>query len=212
MSTETQPSLAMGRVLTAAVLLSGDLTQAEDAVADAILLLDTDDFESEAFLMCVLILSIQRSRNSSKWSIRKRVEIPVTLPEELQNVLNLSLKLRHCFVLRVLLRLPKATCSQMLQVDDEELEKSVSSAAVELAVVRELMRSSEMISSLAFLRSLGTSASSRLFGIRSGSNYAGSSQKSYSLTVCCPTLYPKSSRTAAPLSKMKERWSFSENS
>jgi hypothetical protein len=141
MSTETPPSLAMGRVLTAAVLLSGDLTQAEDAVADAILSLDTDDFETEAFLRCVLILSIQRSRSSSKWSIRKRVEIPVTLPAELQNVLNLSLKLRHCFVLRVLLGLPKETCSQMLQVDDDELEKSVSSAAVELAVAREPMRS-----------------------------------------------------------------------
>jgi hypothetical protein len=146
MSTETQPPLVMGRVLTAAVLLFGDLTQAEDAVADAILSLDTDDFETEAFLMCVLILSIQRSRNSSKRSIRKTGEISVTLPAELQNVLNLSLKLRHCFVLRVLLGLPKETCGQMLQVDDDELEKSVSSAAVELAAVRE-MRSSEMISS-----------------------------------------------------------------
>jgi hypothetical protein len=141
------------------------MTQAEDAVADAILSLDTDDFETEAFLMCVLILSIQRSRNSSKWSIRKRVEIPVTLPAELQNVLNLPLKLRHCFVLRVLIGLPKETCSQMLQVDDDELQKSVASAAVELAVVCEPMRSSEMISSLAFLRSSGTSASCRLFGV-----------------------------------------------
>jgi hypothetical protein len=141
MSTEKQPLLAMGRVLTAAILLSGDLTQAEDAVADAILSLDTDDFETEAFLMCVLILSIQRSRNSSKWSIRERVKIPITLPAELQNVLNLSLMLRHCFVLRVLLGLPKETCGQMLQVDDDELEKSVSSAAVELAMPRELMRS-----------------------------------------------------------------------
>jgi DNA-directed RNA polymerase specialized sigma24 family protein len=147
MSTETQPPLAMGRVLTAAVLLSGDLTQAEDAVADAILSLDTDDFETEAFLMCVLILSIQRSRNSSKRSTRKTGEISATLPAELQNVLNLSLKLRHCFVLRVLLGLPKETCSQMLQVDDDEVEKSVSSAAIELAAVREPMRSSEMISS-----------------------------------------------------------------
>jgi hypothetical protein len=146
MSTETQPSLAMGRVLTAAVLLSGDLTQAEDAVADAILSLDTDDFETEAFLMCVLILSIQRSRNFSKRSIRKRGEISVTLPEELQNVLNLSLMLRHCFVLRVLLGLPKETCGQMLHIDDDEVEKSVSSAAVELAAVREPTRSSKMIS------------------------------------------------------------------
>jgi hypothetical protein len=147
MSTETQPPPAMGRVLTAAVLLSGDLTEAEDAVADAILSLDTDDFETEAFLMCVLILSIQRSHNSSKWSIRKKSEISVTLPAELQNVLNLSLKLRQCFVLRVLLGLPKETCSRMLQVDYDELEKSVSSAAVELAWVREPMRSSEMTNS-----------------------------------------------------------------
>jgi hypothetical protein len=146
MSTETQP-LAMGRVLTAAVLLSGDLTEAEDAVADAILSLDTDDFETEAFLMCVLILSIQRSRNSSKRSIRKKGEISITLPAELQNVLNLSSKLRHCFVSRVLLGLSKETCCQMLQVDDDELEKFVSSATVELAGVREPMRSSEMISS-----------------------------------------------------------------
>jgi hypothetical protein len=146
MSTETQPPLAMGRVLTAAVLLSGDLTEAEDAVADSILSLDTDDFETEGFLMCVLILSIQRSRNSSKRSLRKTGEISVTLPADLQNVLDLSLKLRHCFVLRVLLGLSKETCSQMLQVDDDELEKSVSSAAVELAGVREPMSSSEMIS------------------------------------------------------------------
>jgi hypothetical protein len=137
MSTGTQPALPLGRVLTAAVLLSGDMTQAEDAVADAILALDTDGFETEAFLLCVSILSIQRSRNSPKRSIRRTGEISITLPTKLQNVLNLSLKLRHCFVLRVLLGLPKKTCSQMLQVDDDELEKSVSSAAAQLVAMRE---------------------------------------------------------------------------
>lgn len=141
MSTETPTALAMGRVLTAAVLLSGDVTQAEDAVADAILSLDTDDFETEAFFTCVLILSIRSSRDYSKRSIRKKIDISPTLPAELQNVLNLSCKLRHCFVLRVLLGLTKETCRQMLQVDYDDLENSVSTAAVQLAAIGRRARS-----------------------------------------------------------------------
>ena len=135
MSTQTEPALAMRRVWTAAFLLSGDATQAEDAVADAILSTDTDEFETEAFMTRVLSLLIQRSRNSSKRSIRKTSEISVTLPAELQNVLSLPLRLRHCFVLRVLIGLPRETCHQMLQVNDDELEKSVSSAVVQLAAM-----------------------------------------------------------------------------
>ncbi len=132
----------MGKVLAAAVLLSGDVTQAEDAVADAILSLETDDFETEAFLTCVVILSIQRSRNSSKRWIRKTSEISVALPAELQNILSLSSKLRHCFVLRVVLGLPKETCRQMLQVDDNELEQSLCSATTQLATMGGPLRSS----------------------------------------------------------------------
>lgn len=130
-----QPAVAMGRVWTTVFLLSGDATQAEDAVADAILSSDTDDFETEGFMTCVLILSIQRSRNTSKRSIRKTSEIWVTLPAELQNVLSLPLRLRHCFVLRVLIGLPRETCQQMLQVNDDELENSVCSAVVQLAAM-----------------------------------------------------------------------------
>jgi DNA-directed RNA polymerase specialized sigma24 family protein len=135
MSTQTQPALAIRRVWTAAFLLSGDATQAEDAVADAILSTDTDDFETEAFMTRVLSLSIQRSRNSSKRSIQKTSEIWVTLPAELQHVLSLPLRLRDCFVLRVLIGLPRETCHQMLQVNDEELGNFVCLALAQLAAM-----------------------------------------------------------------------------
>jgi hypothetical protein len=143
MSTQMQPALALGTVLTAAVLLSGDITQAEDAAADAILALDTDDFETDALLTCILMLSIQRSHSSPKGPSGQTSGISATLPAELQNILCLSSKFRHCFVLRVLLGLPKETCHQMLQIDDDEFKQAISSAAVQLAAISAAMWSTK---------------------------------------------------------------------
>jgi hypothetical protein len=137
MTTETRPVLAIGKVFTAAVLLCADVAQAEDAVADAILSLETDNFGTEAFWTCVLFLSLQRSRNVSKRSTRKVYDMPYALPVELQRVLNLPWKLRHSFVLRTLLALPRDVCSQMLQMGDDEVENSVRAAALQLAAMRE---------------------------------------------------------------------------
>jgi DNA-directed RNA polymerase specialized sigma24 family protein len=55
------------------------------------------------------------------------------LPVELQHVLQLPRRLRQCFVLRVLLGMPRAVSAQLLDIDAGALDRSSGLAAQTLA-------------------------------------------------------------------------------
>jgi DNA-directed RNA polymerase specialized sigma24 family protein len=55
------------------------------------------------------------------------------LPPELRRVLSLSLDLRHCFVLRMLVGLSPQECSRLLHLDSRRVDEVAGAAAKELA-------------------------------------------------------------------------------
>ena len=47
--------------------------------------------------------------------------------------MRLSRRLRQCFVLRVLMAMPRQYCAELLRIDAEQVDANCSLAAVELA-------------------------------------------------------------------------------
>ena len=113
----------------AAVLLTADTAFAEEAVQEAILSLDMEDLSTDALLICVATLSIQRSYCPEATGN----QISLKLPEELRNVLKLPRMLRQCFVLRFLLGLPESICASLLHRDRQEICDATCAAASELS-------------------------------------------------------------------------------
>ena len=120
------------KAVCVALLISGDLEAAENAVADAIQSLDPEDLNTDALFVCVSALSIQSARNAADLSVRsKQGEPSFALPPELQNVLYLPRLPRCCFVLRFLLRLPVSASACLLQLEPDQVI-DYSCAAVSL--------------------------------------------------------------------------------
>jgi hypothetical protein len=116
-----------------AVLLSGDMAIAEEAVHEAILSLDMEDLPTEALYICVATLSIQRSYGLATAGIPALMK----MPKELLDVLNLPRLRRQCFVLRFLVGLPESICASLLQMDRNEVCDATCAALSDLAAAGE---------------------------------------------------------------------------
>ena len=137
MKPECPSKQAIRQAFWPAVLFSADTTRAEEAIANAIHILEPEDFASDAFLICVLTLLIQRSRIFVEQQERNRDSALATLPIEMHRVLRLPTFYRHCYVLRILLRLSDDVCEGLLHLDKCSLNKITSAAVCRLAAVQE---------------------------------------------------------------------------
>jgi hypothetical protein len=130
--TESHLQKVICKAVCVALLISGDLEAAENAVADAIQSLDSEDLNTDALFICVSTLSINRARDAADLSVLiEHGEPSFALPPELQNVLYLPQLPRFCFVLRFLLRLPVSTSACLLQLETDQVI-DYSSAAVSI--------------------------------------------------------------------------------
>jgi hypothetical protein len=110
------------KAVSVALLISGDMETAENAVADAIQSLAAEDLSTDALFLCVSTLSMQRTGNAGDRGVQsKECERFFPLPPELQNVLDLRRLPRCCFVLRFLLGLPVSTCACLLQLEPHQV-------------------------------------------------------------------------------------------
>jgi hypothetical protein len=122
MSVLTAEKHEIAQTLTTAFLtarlLTGSMTAAEDSVTGA---LDRWDpvGSPESFLEAV-------AEAASKYD--GRGSDSHGLPRELQGVVGLSINNRRCFVLRILLGLPKCRCEQMLGLSAREIDESTCAA------------------------------------------------------------------------------------
>ena len=126
---EKELTEVLDRVFLVALLITGNMDGAEDAVLDGIAALDGTI--SSGFLLAMLKSAIERSEHRS-------LEIEDTfpsLPLELRRILLLNPDIRACFVLRVLLGMPSETCSEVLRIPIQEIGHSVSDAMQQLAVL-----------------------------------------------------------------------------
>jgi len=120
----------LSRIFVAAYLLAGNARQAEAAVSESIERLDLAAARNGRLSWKTIAAAIMRSAPDSEPTSE---EAPIALPVELQRVLRLSPRLRQCFVLRVLMAMPRHYCAGLLCVDAGQVEANSCLAARELA-------------------------------------------------------------------------------
>ena len=107
---------AISRAFLTAHLLTANRKQAESAVLEAILHCDLEAGTEEAFLYRVAYAAIQVQVEYESSNVGEPVPAESLPPVELQAVLDLSPQLRRCFVLRVLVGLPRQVCARLLHL------------------------------------------------------------------------------------------------
>jgi hypothetical protein len=111
----------INRAFLAAHLLTGSAERAERAIMEAIALWDLDQSDNELFEQ-VLRAAVQGTVEDVQ-AIPNGAGSPNThLPAELQAVLRLAPQLRQCYVLRVLVGLPRQACASLLHLSSQQVD------------------------------------------------------------------------------------------
>ncbi len=106
---------SMSRTFLVAYLLTGSATRAESAVLKAIASWGADRSESELFEQTIRA-ALQAEGEQGQPTGDDKAPKSARLAGELQAVLRLSSPLRHCYVLRVLVGMPRQACSRLLDL------------------------------------------------------------------------------------------------
>jgi hypothetical protein len=104
------------------------MKHAETAMLEGIHLLDNDETSEEELLLTIVSAAIDPRQWSGPRPPKKcsrRVAAPCRTPR----VLRLPIDLRHCFVLRLLLSLPREFCAHLLSLDVGTVDRDTSLAA-----------------------------------------------------------------------------------
>jgi hypothetical protein len=123
----------LNEMFIAAMLLTGCTERAERAVVDAIDALGEDDISGHMVLQATIRAAVTPGLTADEegpWQPQPAVS---WLPIQLRRVLLLPRDLRHAFVLRLLLGMPRDQCSRLLELDDGKLDEHVRQAAIFLA-------------------------------------------------------------------------------
>jgi DNA-directed RNA polymerase specialized sigma24 family protein len=118
-----------------AILLTGSVEQAETAMLEGIRSLDIDATLEEELLPTIVSAAMDPRQWSARRSPEEMAQAASLLPVELQRVLRLPTDLRHCFVLRLLLAMPREFCARLLGLDVGSVDRDTSLAAQALAQI-----------------------------------------------------------------------------
>lgn len=122
----------LSRIFVAAYLLTGNAEQAEAVASESIQQLDISATRDGRLSWKTLAAAIlQRDPGPEQM----HHEAPMALPVELQRVLRLPPRLRQCFVLRVLMAMPRHYCAGLLHMGADQVEANSSQAAQVLASI-----------------------------------------------------------------------------
>ena len=125
---------ALPKLFTTALLLTADAAQAENAVLEAIRSTGPDHGGSAALLPATVAAAIRKHAiPQSPEAVKRRFSL---LPWQLNAVIYLSPRLRHCFVLRVLLGWSRKVSARALQVEVGELDEHTRVAAARLVLIQ----------------------------------------------------------------------------
>jgi hypothetical protein len=131
---------SLGKAFVTALLLTGNLDEAETAVLDGIRSLDPDGELEEALVRHTVSAAIQR-RPEVQISIEELRQPSSILPDELRPLMYLSPHLRHCFVLRVLLGWPAEICAELLNLEIFQMEALTRAAMLRVAYIDDVFGS-----------------------------------------------------------------------
>lgn len=115
------------RAFLAAHLLTGSPEQAECAVLEAVASWGPDRSEDE-LLNQVLRAAVRRAAQDAEAPGDEADSSGIFLPAALQAVLRLAPLLRRCYVLRVLVRLPRHVCACMLDLPVQRVDQYTCAA------------------------------------------------------------------------------------
>jgi hypothetical protein len=116
---------AINRAYITALVLTASPQAAEAAVLEGIRTMENDNVSGDALLQGTLTASVAFPSD--------RQGDVSSLPPELRRVSRLSTELRRCYVLRVLVGLPRETCARMLHTGIHHIDDLVCASARALA-------------------------------------------------------------------------------
>ena len=130
---ELRPALeaATQRVFRTVLLLTGSSESVEQVVMDGIDALDSEDLLADGFLIYASTIAVKKSRANPEAQYAEWEDMPL----EIQRVLQLSLALRHCFVLRILLGMSVDEVSRITQSAAETVLENTYAAVLALSVM-----------------------------------------------------------------------------
>ena len=108
------------------LLLTGSIEQAERAIVDSIHCNETEDVCGQRVFRRVIQWAVDPQEQRSRRVINQ-ASIRI-LPFELGRVLHLPPKVRHCYVLRILVGLSREVCAWLLHTDVEQISERTQSA------------------------------------------------------------------------------------
>jgi hypothetical protein len=120
----------LSRSFVAAYLLTGSAKQAEAVLSESIQHLDIAATRDGCLSWKAIAAAIKRGGADSESTLD---EAPPALPAELLRVLRLSPRLRQCFVVRLLMAMPRHYCAGLLRIDARQVDAYSCLAAQELA-------------------------------------------------------------------------------
>jgi hypothetical protein len=135
MTTETTLREAIDKAFITAFLLSGNTARAEAAVWKGVEWMNSDR-EGEELMQGTVTAAVERE-NLPERSPKPPEPALSRLQLELQRVMRLPHFLRQCFVLRVLVGLPRELCAGLLNSDADQVDQGACAAMLELPLIRE---------------------------------------------------------------------------
>ena len=126
----------VGKAFLTALLLTGSAERAESAILQAKGAFGFGDSSGDTLLREAVNAAIEPAHDSSEQPSEDLERASSHLPCELQRVLHLPAALRHCFVLRFLVGLPREVCARLLRLEIPQVDERARRAMIELPMIR----------------------------------------------------------------------------
>jgi hypothetical protein len=133
----------VGKAFLTTLLLTGSGERAEAAIWEGNQRISLENAFGEALFREALNAAIKPQSENSKQPPEELERASSMLPFELRCVLHLPPALRHCFVLRFLVGLPREACARLLHLEIRQVDERARTAMLELPTIqrnREVLR------------------------------------------------------------------------
>ena len=137
MTTKFKLHETLENAFIAGLLLTGSIEQAETAVLESVRMTCPDDLFGETLFRRAVHYAIDPQIEVSDKSQKEADRAASILPFELRCVLKLSKHMRYCYVLRVLVGLPREVCGWLLHLDTPQVEQRTCAAILELPLIQQ---------------------------------------------------------------------------
>jgi DNA-directed RNA polymerase specialized sigma24 family protein len=125
----------VGKAFLTTLLLTGSAERAEAAILEGNRVTDLENAPGEALLRGAVNAAIEPPGETSEQP-QDLQRASSMLPFELRRVLHLPQALRHCFVLRVLVGLPREVCARLLHLEIRQVDERARTAMLELPTIQ----------------------------------------------------------------------------